>query len=265
MYVKHPVCITPEDENIKIWRYMDFTKFVSLLEKRSLFFSKAKLLEDPLEGMYPKPDKQEIALKAKESLTSQFPNQDLSDDVFNKLLDTTLKTLREFTAINSWHINYYESAAMWKLYLQSNEGIAVQSTFKKLTECFRNTELAIYVGKVNYLDYETDSLPPSRFEEHKQGGKFLTFLCKRKSFEYESELRAIVEIPLENQKSNLSDEISSYKGIYVPVDLDNLIETIFVSPTAPRWFKELVESVLHKYDLTKTIVEQSNLYSDSVI
>jgi len=39
--------------------------------------------------------------------------------------------------------------------------------------------------------------------------------------------------------------------IYVPVSLDILIEKIFVSPKAPKWFLDLVRSILIKYGLDK--------------
>ena len=42
-----------EDENTTIWRYMDFTKFVSLLDKKKLFLCRADKLEDSFEGSLP--------------------------------------------------------------------------------------------------------------------------------------------------------------------------------------------------------------------
>ncbi|MDQ1391242.1 MAG: hypothetical protein QOF30_219, partial [Acidimicrobiaceae bacterium] len=48
-YAKHPVFVTPSDETT-LWRYMDLPKFVSLLEKGALFFSRADKLGDPYEG-----------------------------------------------------------------------------------------------------------------------------------------------------------------------------------------------------------------------
>ncbi len=39
-----------QDEESMIWRYMDFTKFVSLLDRASLFLCRADRLEDPFEG-----------------------------------------------------------------------------------------------------------------------------------------------------------------------------------------------------------------------
>ena len=33
--------VKPRNENVTIWRYMDFTKFASLLDKQALFFVRA--------------------------------------------------------------------------------------------------------------------------------------------------------------------------------------------------------------------------------
>src|SRR3989338_4981364 len=44
--------ISPPDA--KIWRYMDFPKFMCTLEDRALFFARADSFEDPFEGSYPR-------------------------------------------------------------------------------------------------------------------------------------------------------------------------------------------------------------------
>ena len=46
----------------------------------------------------------------------------------------------KYNAINCWHMNDHESAAMWKLYLKSNEGIAVQSTYETLRDSIIDEE-----------------------------------------------------------------------------------------------------------------------------
>ena len=46
----HPVFAAPENPAIPIWRYMDFTKYVAMLESRALFFGRADLLGDAFEG-----------------------------------------------------------------------------------------------------------------------------------------------------------------------------------------------------------------------
>ena len=49
MYTEHPTFSPPPDDAV-LWRYMDFTKFVSFLDKSSLFFARADKLGDPFEG-----------------------------------------------------------------------------------------------------------------------------------------------------------------------------------------------------------------------
>ena len=45
--------VTPSG-NEKIWRYLDFAKFINILDKKSLFFSRVDKLGDPFEGSFPK-------------------------------------------------------------------------------------------------------------------------------------------------------------------------------------------------------------------
>ena len=54
MYEEHPIFIQPENEDIKVWRYMDFTKLVSLIDSLRLYFTRADKFEDPFEGSFPK-------------------------------------------------------------------------------------------------------------------------------------------------------------------------------------------------------------------
>ncbi len=50
MHEKHVLFRAPANESERIWRYMDFTKFVSMLHSESLFFCRADKLSDPFEG-----------------------------------------------------------------------------------------------------------------------------------------------------------------------------------------------------------------------
>ena len=54
MYKEHPVFRQPDEPTIKVWRYMDFTKLVSLIDSRRLYFARVDLLGDPFEGSWPK-------------------------------------------------------------------------------------------------------------------------------------------------------------------------------------------------------------------
>ena len=112
---------------------------------------------------------------------------------------------------------------MWKLYVKNSNGVAIQSTFKRLAESFREGTDNVYIGKVKYVDYMTELIP--------EGNSFYPFLYKRKSFAHESELRAIIQRMVVKQGSQEVDwekEICEI-GIYVPVDIDVLVERIFIS------------------------------------
>jgi len=167
MYKEHPVFEKPENDEAKIWRYMDFTKFVSLLDKSALFFSRADKLDDPFEGSYS---------KANVKLRPQMYKDKIPPDVLKHLTEFH-KLFVKYTIINCWHLNEYESAAMWKLYLKSNEGIAVRSTFNRLKVSFEAEKRVIFIGKVQYIDYEKDWLP--------EGNALYPFVHKRKSFAHE--------------------------------------------------------------------------------
>ena len=96
----------PSNPDIKIWRYMDFTKFVSMLENQGLFFSRADKLGDRFEGTYPKA---EFETWMKNSATIGVPAGATS--AHRKIM----QAVRKWTVVNCWHMNDHESAAMWKL------------------------------------------------------------------------------------------------------------------------------------------------------
>lgn len=233
MYEEHNVFERPSSGDVKIWRYLDFTKYVALLDKRALYFSRADKLGDPFEGSYPV-----FNTKVRPLLNKGIPDLALSQmaDVRKKAVETMF--------VNCWHLNTFESAAMWKLYLASGEGVAIQSTFDRLIKGFDKTTRKIYVGQVKYIDYENEWCP--------EDNMFYPFLHKRKSFEHEKELRAIFP-----EFSGFNTEIPS--GFIVETDLEILIENIHTSPTAPEWFYDMVKSVSEKYGISEQKVRQSHL------
>ena len=252
MYKEHPVFERPAKENVRIWRYLDSSRFLSLLDKQALFFARADRLADPFEGSYSKANIK-LRLTTYKGLRNKASGKG----------QTTIETMSEvnknapkYTYVNCWHINDYESAAMWKLYPTNDEGIAIQSTFKLLTESLNSyLDHNVYIGKVMYIDYETDWLP--------EGNLFYPFLHKRKSFEHEHELRAVIMKPPTADGGTDYTRAAPELGLYVRVELATLIERVFVSPTAPDWFEELVTSVAGKYNLQKE-VKRSSLCEEPV-
>jgi hypothetical protein len=98
----------------------------------------------------------------------------------------------------------------------------------------------VYVGKVSYLDYECEAFSA--------GNTFVPFLHKRKSFEHEHELRAIIQ-PIFPGSDPVTDISPFADGLLVEVNLRRLIENIYVAPTSEAWFAELVENTTKKFGL----------------
>lgn len=231
----------PTKGDAKIWRYMDFTIFISLLDKKALFFPRADNLGDPFEGSFPRINVQ----KRKGVFTTLIETKDLST------LSDFYKLFVKLTVINSWHINDHESDAMWKLYLKGNEGIAVQSTVGRLRNSLNNYKQdVIHIGKVAYIDYDDERIPDDTLSP---------YFHKRRSFEHEKEYRAVIQRWKKKGNGAIDFSKSPFQdGIYVSIDLDKLVENVYLSPTCPTWQKDLAQSILNKYGLNRKI-KQSKL------
>ena len=165
-----------------------------------------------------------------------------------------IRALRRFTLINCWHWSDYESAAMWKLYSREHDGVAIKTDFKSLSESFTG-EASILIGTVSYVDYDTAFIP--------ENNTLSPFLHKRKSFEPEREVRALIQkIPSQDGKSDLSQDVYEV-GKYQPVDLSTLISEVVIAPFAEDWFPELIISVATRYGL-QAPVRKSSLSEEPV-
>jgi hypothetical protein len=237
----------PSNGNTKIWRYMDFTKFVSLLQRKALFFCRSDRLGDSFEGSFSKAN---VENRNKETYV------DLSE---------VYRAMTRFTIVNCWNISDYESASLWSLYAKAKQGIAIQSTVDRLKQCFgseeepfpqRSSIRGVFIGRVKYIDYKIGKIPEGYF--------LAPFLHKRKSFEHENELRAII-MKFPGNKEDYIDlnEWSTapdvfWDGEYVNIDVQTLIEKVYVLPMSPDWFRLLVNDIMKKYGLRKKALK-SNL------
>jgi len=222
--------------NTNIWRYMDFTKFVYMLEKEALFFPKIDTFNDPYEGSYSKGNK-----AIRDFVFSRSVKKENFKELVNKI-----KKIRPFINVNCWHMNDFESDGMWKLYSQTNESICIKTQFKKLEKALPNN---IKFSKVKYIDYKKTWIPETDI--------YYPFIYKRISFSHENELRAI----LDSSFGGLSDKFEETE-FWIKVNLQILIQQIYVSPESPDWFLDLVEKVKNKYKLTNKRVYKSPLNND---
>jgi hypothetical protein len=240
MYKENEHISKPVDES-KIWRYMDFTKFVSLLDKSALFFTRADKLGDPFEGSIPK-------LFGEARPESKRDKESLPSPIFKNVSEYRI-FLTKCTLVNCWHLNNSESAAMWKLYLKSNEGIAIQSTFNRLKTCLIDEDNEVYIGKIDYVDYNFGFIPSLDIHH---------FFYKRTCFEHEKELRVIIQTFRQNKNDSINYKKPPFKeGTYIKVDLDILVDKVYVAPTSPHWVYKLIKSTVTKYGLDKQVLQSS--------
>ena len=233
MYLTNPNINLPEDPDTIIWKYLDLSKFLDLLLSKKLFMSRSDKFEDQYEGTFSEPTFEEI--------------RKLSKDKPDFL--QYYKTHREKVAISSWHINEYESFAMWQIFTQNSEGLAIQSTIGRLQKAVEPEQnFKQYIGEVNYIDYKKEYIP---FDD-----MFFPFLFKRKSFQYEREVRIITDVADSNIKLN--------DGLKINVDINQLIDKIYIHPKSENWYKKLVIQLVAQLGFDFEI-EKSDLESDILI
>lgn len=253
MYKEHEAFDTPEDDR-KIWRYMDFIKFADIIDRRKLYFPTADRLGDPFEGSFPKAyiDYFNANLdKIFRPETWELIDREQAPKGFTR----ARRSERKYIAISCWNMQEEESAALWQLYCTVDNGIAIQSTIKRLKNSLKDEKRDIYIGKVEYIDYFskplTDPLTYHFFPK--------PFLYKGKSFEFENEVRAVTELPRLKRIGDFHAKIHpGHKGYDVTIDPDLLIENVYLSPMSSKWQKKVVESLLSKHGLKKK-VRQSDL------
>ncbi len=239
-----PACDT------KLWRYQDFSKFVSLLDSGKLFFTRADSFDDPFEcargfnfqkdAVYSEMEKYlrfSVISKLRDA-GNKHPSDDEIEMELKKEMDKLVKRQEEKRKeffVSCWHENERESEGMWKLYTSAlSQGVAIQTTVERLCYSLKNDRFEI--GKVNYVTFDkplTDTQVPVWY--------------KRDVFAHEREVRVVIK-----------DSTYTNNGMPVETNLDTLIEKIYVSPTAPDWLAGLVKRVALQYRLDKP-VEHSRL------
>ena len=252
---KHEVVkrFQPSDGSIKIWRYIDLPKLIAFLETRSLHFARADTVEDPYEGAWPlvnvmAREKQirEIVADAK---TVQSPEE------LRRHFISSTHYGRQTTYINCWHGGDTESAAMWRIYGTAAGSVVLQSRYENLVRTIPDDVYmgdvrvgSVYIGMVQYKDYNSS-------EDWIPGGNVMyPFMHKRREFEHEREVRALIWTPEGFSKERQERGDGKPRGIEVGINIEKLVETIRVQPTTPPWAREAIERLLTKYGLSSKVM-----------
>ncbi|WP_133134362.1 hypothetical protein [Legionella santicrucis] len=197
---------------------MELAKFLALLQNRCLYFPSLKQLidEDPWEGL---PSKLNF-----NSTTEDNP-------VIAKLYKDSYLGARDSFYVNCWHMNGSESMAQWKIYGANQCSIAIVSELERACDAIMDSK-NITGGKIIYYNSESDST--SSYVIHQP-------FFKRKSYEHENEFR-FIHWDYHSIRTGNSSE-----GIFVDVDVKKLIERIVISPIAPKWFTNVISSLIKDY------------------
>ena len=240
--------ITEPGNNVVLWRYMDFPQFVSMLDRSSLWLARTDQFEDPWEGTYPPSVFDEHITQ----IMGQITNVPQSVTTWRKMIHGD--DVRQSMFMNCWHAAKCESAAMWKLYSQSKEAIAIKTSVARIRTALTRSSQTIWIGNVHYTDF----LKPSQkvASAVKTLNLMPPYFMKRDSFRHEREVR-LLHWRVPNDESSIAEDAV---GFYAAVHLSKLLESVWVAPQAAKWFWEIVGAVMRKYELQEIPLKLSRLY-----
>jgi len=90
------------------------------------------------------------------------------------------------------------------------------------------------------------------------------FIRKRCMYRYENEIRCCYIIQ-SAEDGFLWEEQDSYNGVFLDVDLHTLIERIYISPYAPKWYRDLIYRTNEVFKIDKEITHSSVFQSENFI
>lgn len=207
---------TPDD-NVKIIRYMNFGKFMNILAFQKLYFTNVNEFEDKYEGRMP------------EGFFKHW--NDSSIKIYKEIMRAKDNSCNAYASC--WNaLNDTESYALWRIYTEPDSGVAIKTSVKKLKNALNNDDIKIY--KVKYInsfdDRDEDVEIPFYFSD--DSFTRVKQVCKMSAYRYENEIRAILFSGKQENGKNIN------------IDVNELIEEIYVSPYASQWFYDLVKKTV---------------------
>ena len=145
---------------------------------------------------------------------------------------------RYFMFTNCWSISDTENILMWDRYRHQESTIAIKTTMNRIENALNESEYPLYIGKIQYRDYETEHI--TGFQEFTEKNLsdpetieelfYQPVLHKQKLYESEKEARLIIsyrhitesiigktyltDIPFYNRDWGFSGSADPYSGDY---------------------------------------------------
>lgn len=268
----------------KIWRYMSLDKLINLLDSETLFFTPISWYAstDPFEGLIPRAGLDAIGKtfmaskdgmirnlnSVKEYSLKKLPKghvlpkeymdrfDQIEDEINNHpmKMDEIYFNLMRNAVVNCWHQNDYESEAMWKLYSDSNKGVAIETTAGDLIDSIVDDKKnRLFFSEVKYIDFESPEIKPGDCIVN----GILGILLKRIAFRHENEARLFF-LP---EKNYTIPQDSIPRAENIKVDINKLIHKIYISPYASEPFPSSVHCIMKKFNFPEERIITSKLLS----
>ena len=225
-------------KNEKLWRYIDLSKFVSLLSTKSLWLARPDTFQDSHEGKFPVAMK--CSLDKSYSELGPCPNTDISSsDDFGRILCRN-------AYISCWHRNANENMVMWQVYGKDTNIVSIQTDVHSLKESLKGAKLdglSFLLKNINYQDHSESNLESYT----------APFFIKRPHFSFENETRILFST---NKATTTSCETPL--GYTCKVSTNILIKEILVHPDSEDWFLDVVKDIAAKYEINAPV--QRGLY-----
>lgn len=255
-YSEHPVFQTRS--NKKIWRYISIPQLLSIIEKNSLWFTRSDRFDDPYEGRLPKnqeilEDSSGIRLPEWAEIKQHMGRKNRGTANWEPVNEVSeIEAYRRISFVNSWHQQEEELDTLWRANLNTPFGAAIKSSTEKMKNSFSQCDQHdVYIGEVNYIDFDDDSIP--------ERNRLYPFIYKRMGFSQENEIRAVVtSLPHKDHpewKGRVPGERVSLEwnnqppGMYIDIDVNMLVEEVRISPTTSDWVKDTLSDIISKYGL----------------
>ena len=212
------------NENQILWKYMTLPKFLHLLEERELHCTNLRDLSDEYEGTLP---------------SRLMFDYMINSGKTSKEIDIINENIRSKYYVSCWNCSAQEQYVLWKVYAGlEGIGIAIKTDLSKLDNCIIPSKTIEITGrKVEYDD--TEIL-----------GEYSIVSKKGKYYSAEDEFRLIVELQHDNKMKSIDLEIRP----------EILIEEIYYSPFAPKWFfNTFFRIVFKQYPYLKGKIKRSGI------
>jgi hypothetical protein len=235
--------IRPDCRGVTVRRYLDTSKFVSLLQS-GIWLNRLDNFSDDFEGTVS--DKlQRIRYDLWEygefeGTTPPFDsrNMDAAKD----------KLIQKQSFVSCWRYGGIESAVFWEAYIDNGDGVAVETTLNKLQSALNNVDRDVLIGKMNYRRYkgsdETFGKNPVKRVFH-----------KRFAFDDEKELRLlsrkkINDISIKQKRNKKFDvEFDADIGFNLDINPNDLISRVILPPGVNNREISRVVNIIEYHDI----------------